>query len=63
MKYSDFNQNADLSLVFPSPCGEEVMKSKICDRYKDGYNVFPSPCGEEVMKSYSPLPYRRRSTR
>ena len=40
------------TLQFPSPCGEEVMKSL---DFRLGLSklprrLFPSPCGEEVMK-------------
>jgi len=38
--------------TFPSPCGEEVMKSLLNYTLGDplGRFWFPSPCGEEVMK-------------
>jgi len=40
-----------LRQMFPSPCGEEVMKSsRTCTEKLDGAIRFPSPCGEEVMK-------------
>jgi len=36
--------------MFPSPCGEEVMKSEVKDQVWEDGKQFPSPCGEEVMK-------------
>ena len=40
-------------ILFPSPCGEEVMKLENLSYLADCNFKFPSPCGEEVMK-YAP---------
>jgi len=54
---------ASISLIlFPSPCGEEVMKFYRLEQSNDGSPEarFPSPCGEEVMKFTPPAEQRAR---
>ena len=38
-------------LVFPSPCGEDVMSTIRGYSYKPQPSLFPSPCGEDVMST------------
>ena len=54
MKYKgDRNIKIGTLIRFPSPCGEEVMKSSAIGFLINGVFLFPSPCGEEVMKLFT----------
>jgi len=48
MNFCEFHQ-ANFIRLFPSPCGEEVMKYLHAIAAPKSFK-FPSPCGEEVMK-------------